>query len=350
MSVEIEFEPADEGAGPLWPDAAGALGAEQLAIQALPWRTSDPRTLFVGRLVLAGAVLATACVTGFLAGQKAPQNQHTVAVHVADANPLTIDPVPRIEARSGPLTTPWTGTFDRAVALSVVNTGPDPVTILGGAILAPQIASGGTLPAGEVLAPGAGQTLRTRAHFDCVDYPLHVNATSEAATETTARLDIRTVDGASHHVSLLVDPYNAGIQNAVCGRVQNPQVLGAPVVGPAPWPSAFTLTLPIANRAPFPLRVNLDQQTSTTWVVRAGLILVTGESVVPAGGEGRIEFDVQVTDCQLARTAVGNALGFETLVFTDARLALNNPLAREFDQVFTADSAADGIDQVCAGQ
>lgn len=349
MSVEIEFEP-DEGAGPFWPDTAGALGAEQLATQTLSWRKSDPRTVFIVRLVLAGAVLAAACVTGFLAGQKAPQNQDTVAVHIADANPLTIDPVPQVNARGGMLATAWTGSFDRSVALAVVNRGPDPVTILGGAIIAPQIASGGTLPAGVALAPGAGRTLHTRAHFDCVDYPLHVSATSESATETTARLDIRTVDGTSHRVSLLVDPFNISIERAVCGRVQSPQVLGLPVFGPEPWPSAFTATLPVVNRAPFPLRVNLDQQTSTTWIVQAGLILVTGETVIPAGGSGQIVFDVQVTDCLLARTAVGEARGFDTLVFTDARLALNNPLAREFDQVFTADQAADGIDRVCAGR
>ena len=349
MSVEIEFEP-DEGAGAFWPDVAGALGAEQLGAQAPPWRRSDPRALFIVRLVLAGVVVAAACVTGFLAGQKAPRNQDTVAVHVADANALTIEPVPRIEARGGPLATPWTGTFDRSVALAVVNAGPDPVTILGGAIIAPQIASGGTLPAGEILAPGASRTLRTRAHFDCVDYPLHVSATSESVTETTARLDIRTVDGTSHRVTLLADPFNLNIQRAVCGQVQDPQVLGLPVFGPAPFPNSFTATFPVVNRAPFPLRVNLDQQTSTTWIVRAGLILVTGESVIPAGGKSQIVFDVTVTDCLLARTAVGDALGFDTLVFTDARLALNNPLARVFGQVFTTGWAADAIDQVCAGQ
>ena len=350
MSVEIEFEPDEGAGGPLWPDTVGALGAEQLGMQVPSWRKSDPRTLFIVRLVLAGAVLAAACITGFLAGQKAPQNQHTVAVHVADANPLTIDPVPEVNPRGAMLPAAWTGSFDRPVALAVVNSGPDPVTILGGAIIAPQIASGGTLPAGVVLAPDARRTLRTRAHFDCVDYPLHVSATSESATETTARLDIRTADGTLHRVSLLVDPFNVSIERAVCGRVQSPQVLGLPVIGPATGPSAFTATLPVVNRAPFPLRANLDQQTSTTWVMQAGLILVTGETVIPAGGSGRIVFDVQVTDCLLARTAVGEARGFDTLVFTDARLTLNNPLAREFDQVFTADQAADGIDSVCAGQ
>lgn len=349
MSVEIEFEP-DEGAGSFWPDTAGALGAEHLGVQVPFRRAADPRILFVARLVLAGAVLAAACVAGFLAGQRAPQDQRAVAVHIAESNALTIDPVPRPEFRGGPLATPWTGTFDRSVALSVVNTGPDPVTILGGTIIAPQITSGGTLPTGEVLAPGAGRTLRTRAHFDCVDYPLRVSATSESATETTARLDIRTVDGASHRVTLLVDPFNISIQSSVCARVQDPQVLGPPVFSPAPWTHAFTATLPVVNRAPFPLRVNLDQQTSSVWVARAGLILVTGESVIPARSDGRIVFDVQVTDCLLASAAASDALGFDTLVFTDARLALNNPLARQYDQTFTADVAAPAIKQVCAGQ
>lgn len=346
VPLEIEFE-SDGDAGPIWPDAAGALGAEHLATQPPVWGRSDARTLFRARLVLAVAVLVTACVSGVLAGRKAPENHHTVAVRVADVNPLTIDPVPAVEARSGSPATPWTGTFDRSVALTLVNSGADPVTILGGALIAPQISPSALLPAGEVVAPGATQTLRTRAHFDCVNYPLHVSATSESATETTASLDVRTLDGTVHRVSLLVDAFDIRIEQAVCAHVQNPEVLGPPVFSAADGPSSFTATLPVTNRAPFPVRVNLDQQTSTDWVLHTGLILVTGESLIPAGGHGRIVFDVQVTDCLLARAAADQALGFDTLVFTDARLALNNPLARQFDQVFTANTAADAIDRVC---
>jgi hypothetical protein len=298
-------------------------------------------------LVLATAVLLAACVTGFLAGRKAPENHRTVAVHVADINPLAIDPVPEADPTLNGAITPWSGVFDRSVALTVVNAGPDPVTIVAGTLIAPQLSPGAPLPAGEVLAPGAEKTLRTRAHFDCVDYPLHVSPTDVTATETTAQLDVRTVDGTLHRVTLLVDAFNVVIDSAVCGRIQNPQVLEPPVFGSEPFPAAFTATVPVVNRAPFPLRVNLNQQTSSVWVVRAGLIIATGESVIPARSDGQIVFDVQVTDCGLAQRAVGQHLGFDTLVFTDDRLALNNPLAREFDQTFTADQAAAAIAQVC---
>jgi hypothetical protein len=353
VPLEIEFEP-EEGPGPSWPDEPGAPGPEQLgAPPPTWWRAPRLRVLLYAAFAVSGVVVTTAFTTGFAAGQTAQRDRHIVAVRAAANNPLVIDPVPTTSGQTTAqqLATPWAGAFDREVAVTVVNHGPDPVTVVGGTLIAAQISPAAAFPAGEVLVPGVERTLRTRAHIDCVDYPVHLSPTNTAAIAATAHLDLRTADGVRHTVTLPVDPFGATIDTDVCARIQSPEVLGRPLFGTEPAPDSFSATVPVVNRAPFPLRVNLNQETSNAWVARAGLIVTTGQSVIPADtDDGQIAFDVQVTDCELARRAAGDNLGFETLVFTDARLTLNDPLARQFDAAFAAGPAADAIAQVCRGQ
>jgi hypothetical protein len=347
VPVEIEFEP-DESPEQAWPERAGAPGAEQLGGQPA-WRASVSPVRVPARLAVAGAVLAAACASGFMAGQTAQRDRHAVSVHLAASRPLVIDPVPDTsgETNAQLLATPWTGAFDRAIALRVVNDGPDPVTLLGGTLTAAQISPAVVLPAGRVLAPGAAQTLRARAHFDCVEYPQRLSATDARVTETAVHLGVRTADGAPHQVTLLVDALGTTVENDVCSRIQNPGVFGPPAFGAGSAPGSFSASVPVVNRAPFPLRVNLNQQTADSWMRRAGLIVTTGESVIPARTERRIEFTVRVTDCALALHAAASGFRLDTLVFTDARLALNSPFARQFGQAFAAAPASGAIARVC---
>ena len=132
MGLEIEFE-YDDTQGGAWSQPAEPELRQRFG-RLWNARLSAASPLFVQLgVALAALVLGAAATGGFLAGRTAQQDRATLLLHLAPVNPFVIDPIP-VPADLSPdvrRATPWTNVFDQAVALTVINDGPDPVTVLG---------------------------------------------------------------------------------------------------------------------------------------------------------------------------------------------------------------------------
>jgi hypothetical protein len=345
VGLEIEFEYEDTQGGawsrPEESDLRGRIGRR--------WneRLSAGSPLFVQLgIAVAALVLGAASTAGFLAGRTAQQDRATLRLHLGPVDPYVIVPIP-LPADQSPaqrLATPWTDTFDQPVMLTLVNDGPDPVSLLGATLTAPQFRTL-TLTAGSAgsaqLAPGGISVLRGRAHIVCGDYPALTIADALAAPQvaTVAQISVRTADGETRRETLQVDRYSDVAEQAVCQRMLGAEVVGTPVYTASPTAGVYTVTVPVTNRAPFPLRASVSSSAIEEWQVNAGLDLKTaGPVTIPARGTWSLSIVVTVVDCTYAKAIAVEGYGFNTLSFTDARNSPDSLDARQQDEaLFMAD-------------
>ena len=326
MGLEIEFEYDDtQGgvwAGPAEPDLRGRLGRRWNS------RLAAASPLFVQFGIAAAAlVLGAASTAGYLAGRTAEQNRATLLLHLAPVTPFAVDPIP-VPADLSPdvqRATPWTDVFNQKVTLTLVNDGPDPVSVLGVTVSAPEFRAARLTADSARIAPGGVSVLRGMAHFVCGDYP--ANPVGEAdvspAAATVAQLSVRTSDGRTRGETLQVDRYSDVAEQAVCQRMLGPEVVGTPVYTQSGAAGVYSVTVPVTNRAPFPLRAALSPTATRDWSTGAGLALSTAGAVtIPPHGTGPVTVLVIITDCTAAKQSAVQGFGFDTLAFTDA---LDNP-------------------------
>jgi len=345
VGLEIEFE-YDDTQGGAWSrpeesDVRGRLGRR--------WneRLSAGSPLFVQfGIAVAALVLGAASTAGFLAGRTAQQDRATLRLHLAPVAPFVIEPIalPADQSPAQRLATPWTDAFDRPVTLSLVNDGPDPVSLVGATLTAPQfsllaLTTGSAGPAR--IAPGGISVLRGTAHVVCGDYPGRAayDPTAPPPIATVAQLSVRTTDGAIRHETLQVDRYSDVAEQSVCERMLGPEVVGTPVYTASPTAGLYAVTVPVNNRAPFPLRAALSPAATEEWKANAGLSLETGApATIPPHGAESVTIMVGVLDCTAAKSIAVEGYGFDTLSFTDARDSPDSLDARQQDEaLFLAD-------------
>jgi hypothetical protein len=350
VGLEIEFEDEDgEAADGSWQDADADGGGPLRARIARRWRygvaTVGPLTVHLG-VALAALVVGAASAAGYTAGRTAQQDRAAALLHLAPVNPFTVAEIalpPATESVQQMLATPWTDEFDQGVALSLVNDGPEPVTVLGGTVTAPEFKAAALTPVkGGSIPSGGISTLRGRAHFVCGDYPVGVPGTVPASPRdsTIAHLTVRTADGVVRTLTLQVDRYSEVAEQSVCLRMPSPQVLSAPTYHDTNGTAgAYTVAMTITNRAPYPLRVQLSATAAQDWQINAGL-LVTGENTVDIAAHQTISYTlhVAVANCNSAVQTEVQGYGFDTLVFTDALASPDSLNTRQQDQaIFLAD-------------
>jgi hypothetical protein len=345
VGLEIEFE-YDDTQGGVWsqpaePDLRGRFGRRWNA------RLSAASPLFVQLgVALAALVLGAAATAGLLAGRTAQQDRATLLLHLAPVNPFVIDPIP-VPADLSPdvrRATPWTNVFDQDVALTLINDGADPVTVLGATLAAPEfrtLALTSRSASPPRVAPGGISILRGRAHFVCGDYPPVApgNPAGSASVATVAQLSVRTSDGATRRETLEVDRYSDVAEQSVCQRMLGPEVVGTPTYTPSGRPGAYSVTVSVTNRATFPLRAALSRSAWQDWATTAGLdISATGPETIPPHATESFAISVSVLNCTPAKAIAAEGYGFDTLAFTDARNSPDSPDARQHDEaLFVAD-------------
>jgi hypothetical protein len=335
MGLEIEFEYEDTQDG-VWsaarePDRLRTWLKRRRSAQ--PQTGSNPLILHAG-IALAAAVLGAASMAGFLHGRTAANDRGVSLLHLAPVNPFVVQPLPApppILAQNVEqfLATPWTDTFDQNVSLSVINDGPDPVTVLGATLSALDFQATELTPASPApTAPGAVSLLRGRAHFVCGDYP-------PGRVATVAQLSVRTADGAVRREPLVVDHDSQIAEQAVCAQMPVPEFVPSTTFAPSHESGTYIAEVTAANRAPFPLRVTLSQSGGEFWTSTGGLdVSVPNDTVIPPHGSGTVAISVTVTECSLAQEAASNDYASDTLAFSDARDAPGSPQARMTDAAF----------------
>ncbi|MGH6657690.1 MAG: hypothetical protein ACRDVE_21085 [Actinocrinis sp.] len=333
MSLEIEFEYEDTGDG-VWSAPVGPGPLRGRRRGGLPGGSGPTgvRAMFLyAAVALTALAVGAASASGFLRGRQAAQDRSIVQLHLAPLNPLDITPLPPPDYSAQALLTAWTNAYDRPVELSVVNDGPAPVTVLAGALNAPQLPDRAPLtPAGgdKATAPGGSIVLSGRAHFVCGDFA----SVNRAAT--TADLTIRTTDGRTRAERLIIDRFSEISEAAVCGQMQPPFVVRSVRFGPVPpgRPGLFTVAVTATNRAPFPLRMRLPQSAVDAWTSVGGLVVsAPRDTIIPPHGTGTITLTAAVQNCSSAQQAGQGDYGLDALAFSDARDGADSPLARVSD-------------------
>ncbi|HEV2343552.1 MAG TPA: hypothetical protein VGS97_05610 [Actinocrinis sp.] len=282
-------------------------------------------------IALTTLVLGAASTAGLLTGRTAAHDRTTVLLHLAPVAAFVVQALPAPPATQNAadlLATPWTNTFDQDMTLSVINDGPDPVTVLGATISAMDFQPAALTPASTApTAPGDVSLLRGRAHFVCGDYP------QPDASATIANLSTRTADGQAHRETLMVDRFSEIAEQAVCARMPGPQIVRAVTVTPSRTPGTYTVTVTATDRAAFPLRMALLQAAVENWESGGGLQVATRDDVlIPPHGTGSIAISVSVDDCAAAGGAASGAFLYDTLGFSDGRDAAGYPQARLIQQ------------------
>jgi hypothetical protein len=356
MALEIEFEdddqidaawPADDadtgGVGPSGADTSAAIagaarrprtsegdggpsasgddpaetrtGSTRPGVAALlPPQLRQQVPLRLGVLAATFA-LGVSAVAGFVTGRTAEQNRTLVELHMTGGDAYKIDETTVSDSGQ------WTDTFVRQASLSLVNDGPDPVTVLGGAISGPYEHGRFGLPrAGTKIAAGATVTLHAATTIDCrgVFGALKLNNGTSSPLNTVADFDVATADGHTGRTDMLVDLASASVVATVCAQVPPPMEVGEPQFSPLSPPTSYEVAYPISNAAPFPLQVASLPASVHQWDTAGGLsVTANGTSVVTAHGTGIYVLRVTVADCAAAVAATDNQFGDFPLVFTD---------------------------------
>jgi len=352
VSLEIEFEYDDTQDG-VWSQAAEAdpRGRPRRRDR---WRSVASPVLVQLGVALTALAVGAASTAGLLDGRRAQQDRSATALHLAPVAPFTVQVIqqPNAVPLAVLLATPWTNVFDQDVALAVINDGPDPVTMLGATVAAPEFRAATLTPTSRaVVAPGGTSVLRGKAHFVCSDFPAPkpgVDVAASPAFATIADINVRTSDGRVRRQTLLVDRYSDIAEQSVCGAMLGPQVVAETTYTPTPgFPGAYKVTMPIYNRAAFPLRMTLPSTAVQDWATGGGLNIQGPDSVmIPAHGSSTVVFAVNVASCVPALGAADSGYSFDTLVFTDGRDDPNSSQTRqENESLFLVD--ADVIKQYC---
>jgi hypothetical protein len=331
LGLEIEFEYDDTQDGVWSPAPEPGQPRRWLSRRPPPRRPAGNPLIVQLGIALAAVVLGAASMAGFLHGRTAVTDRAVTLLHLAPVNPFVVQPLPAppIDPPSAEqlLTMPWTNAVDRDVSLSVINDGPDPVTVLGATLSALDFPATELSPVGSApTAPGGVSPLRGRAHFVCGDY-------LQGRTATVARLRVRTADGAIRPETLVVDDYSQIAERTVCAQMPTPQVVESTTFAPTRESVVYVADITAVNRAPFPLRMALPESAVQTWTRDGGLYLsAPGDTIIPPHGTGTLAITVKVTECPLAQQAASNGEVYDTLAFSDARDAPGAPQARMIDQ------------------
>lgn len=321
MGLEIEFEYEDTRDSAWSPARETApLPTRLIRRRSAGPPASNPLIVHLG-IALTAIALGAASMAGFLAGRTATSDRAVSLLHLAPVDPFVVQPL------HVPPAAPWTNTFDQDVSLSVINDGPDPVTVLGATLSAPQFQAVDLTPAHPApTAPGGISLLRGRARFVCGDYP-------PDRVATVARLRARTADGAIRRETLEVDRSSQVAEQAVCALMPTPQVVSSTAFSPPSASGSYTAQITAINRAPFPLRMALPQSAVQSWTSYGGLYpSAPGDVIIPPRGVGLITITVKVTDCPTAQQAATDGYTYDTLAFSDARDTPGSPKARMIDQ------------------
>lgn len=361
MGLEIEFEYDDTQDG-VWSPAHEVPPLRERVGRRWNRRLAagSPLLVHLG-IALAALALGAASTAGFLAGDEAARNRTITRLHLAPVNAFVVEAlhVPPAESPAGLLAEPWTDTFDQHVSFSVINDGPDPVTVLSAQITAPQFgtvklepvaqypaAAAGNAPnavsgaatvkpssdAGNaadlaVTPPGGVATLRGMARIVCGDFA------SVDPAATVARLTVRTADDKTRVQTLMVDRFSDIQEQAVCRVMPGPQVVTSVSSVPSRTPGKYTFVIDVANRAPYPLLASMPSNIVEDWQGIAGLdVQAPAPTTIPPHGSAAITIPIAIGSCQLALQALQSAYPAQAFAFTDARDGMNNPLSRESDQ------------------
>ncbi|HXR73079.1 hypothetical protein [Actinocrinis sp.] len=347
MGLEIEFD-YDDTQGGVWSSAHEAPPLQERVSRRWNAGLSTANPLFVqAGIALAALALGAASTAGYLEGKSAAQDRTITRIHLAPINPFVVEPLPIAPTNvKDLLATPWTNTFDQPVTLSVINDSPDPVSVLGAQVTAPQFGIAKLTPAGSSLhpaAPGAVTVLRGVAHFVCGDLP------PVDPVATVARLTVRTADGHTRAQSLMVDRFSDVEEAAVCAAMPGPQVVTATATSRPSYllPGGYIYSIDITNRAPYALLATMPTNVRSSWISGAGLdVQIPTPTTIPAHGSARISLYIGVENCSTALEAAQAGYGYDVLAFTDARDGPYNSQSRESDQGLTLyDSAV--IKQYC---
>jgi hypothetical protein len=297
------------------------VGSSRRGVTALlPERLKQQLPFHAGILV-AAFVVGASTVAGFLAGRSATQDRTVIELHMTGGNAYSV--AAATPSGSGQRT----DTFVRQVSLSLVNDGPDPVTLRSGTVNGPyEHGKFGFPRTGLKIAAGAATTLRAATTIDCrgVFGALRLTNGNSSPLNTVANFEVTTADGRTGGTSLLVDLASAAVVADVCSQVPPPVRIGAPQSGPLIPPSSYRITYPIENAAPFPVRVTSLVTSVRQWMTAGGLsITANGNSVIPADGDGSYVVQVSVAACATALAATDNQFGDFPLVFTDTEGGAN---------------------------
>jgi hypothetical protein len=347
LNLEIEFEYDDTQEG-VWSPAEQPLLRERVSGRWSAWLSSaNPLFVQLG-IAITALILGAASTAGLLDGRTAQQDRAITRLHLAPVGPFVVQTIAdaTVSTQSVPelLATPWTDVFDQRVTLTVVNDGPDPVSVLGATLAAPEFRATALTPASSArVAPGGVSILRGLAHFVCGDYPTAVPGSPAVspAVATTAQISVRTADGRVRREALQVDRFSQVAEQAVCQRMPAPEVVESTAFTPARTAGAYTVTVAVANRASFPLRMALSPSAVQTWSTTAGLTISAGDALtIPPHGTETFAITASVDSCTLANPMATAGYGFDSLVFTDARDAPGSFNARQQDiALVLADSA-----------
>jgi hypothetical protein len=331
LGLEIEFD-YDDTQGGVWSPGYEAPPLHSRVGRRWNARLSAGSPLFVHvGIALTALALGAASTAGYLHGNAAAQGRSTSRLHLAPVDPFVVEPLDSPPTDVNVLlATPWTNAFDRHVTLGVINDGPDPVTVLGAQVTAPQFTAAELSPAhsgAQPTAPGAVTVLHGVAHFVCGDLP------SVDPVATVARLTVRTADGHTRVQSLMIDRFSDIEEATVCGVMAGPQVVTATDAVSRGTPGDYTYTVDVTNRAPFPLVATMPTNVRGSWMASAGLdVQIPAPVTIPAHGSARIALAVDVGNCNLALEGADAGYAFDTLVFTDARDGPYNPKSRQSTQ------------------
>lgn len=345
MALEIEFEdddqtdtawppdapdidgtdnPSDGGRGSGMDDTGPStlvVGSSRRSVAALiPERLKQQLPFHVGILV-AAFVVGASTVSGFLAGRSATQDRTVIELHMAGGNAYSV--AAATPSGSGQ----WTDTFKRRVSLDLVNDGPDPVTLLAGAVSGPYEHGAFSFPrTGLKIAAGVTTTLHAATTIDCrgVFGAVRLTHGNSSPLNTVANFKVATADGRTGGASLLVDLASAAVVSDVCSQVPPPVRIGTPQFSTLIAPSSYRVTYPIANAAPFPLQITSLQASLHQWTTAGGLSITSnGTSVIPADSDGIYVMQVSVAACATALNATDDEFGDFPLVFTDTEGGAN---------------------------
>jgi hypothetical protein len=115
--------------------------------------------------------------------------------------------------------------------------------------------------------------------------------------------------------------------------------VGTPTYTPSGRPGAYSVTVPVTNRASFPLRAALSRSAWQDWSTNAGLeISAAGPETIPPHATESFTISVSVLNCTPAKAIAAEGYGFDTLAFTDARNTPDSLDARQQDEaLYVAD-------------
>jgi hypothetical protein len=370
MALEIEFEeddhpdaalPADDaepdapgveaaaateetGAEETAPEEAGTTRSRIDALLASPLPLSSSLLFQIG-VLLTAFVVGASSVAGYQLGRAAPQNRAIVALHLAGGRTYLFSPAPV------PRDATWSDTVERPVSLTVVNDGPDPLTVVDGTVTGPLVHADFALPAGGLdLAAGAIATVHATARVDCraVFEPLFLTGGDPSSLDTVADFGVRTLDGRARHTRLTVDTASAAAVSGVCTLLSPPVRVGGADFSVLIGSDSYAVTVPASSGAPFPMSISTLQDSVNQWSVSGGLTARLADPfvILPAHGSVNVVVDVTVTNCSAATRANDDEFGFFPLVFTEADGAAK---AEEFTQQTPLVSRA-AIGQACGGR